>query len=321
MSRVVLVTGGTGCIGLSFVRAARSAGLTVRGLARRPPSPAWIGHEFVQGSVEDQAAVDRAARGCQAIVHLASWVHRVPRTEADLLELRRAIIEGTRNVANAARRESAHLVLSSTVGVYGSVQTQRCDEGSATAPDTPYAQAKLESEQAALALHAATTVLRIALVYGPHDRGNFTALVRAVDRRRAFIVGGGSNRKSLIYADNLSDRILLCLDRALRGTWIAADNPAPTQRELLALVASALGRRPPPRLPRPVVEAAATAVDLAARAVGAGPTRFRHLATKLAASTEYDGTALDRELDYRPRVSLDEGVRRAVTWYRSKGSG
>jgi nucleoside-diphosphate-sugar epimerase len=314
----LLVTGATGAVGRSLCAAARAAGWQVRGLARHRPAD-WADRSadsFVAGDIADRAAVERAAAGCQAIVHLASWVHRPATSAHDRQTLHAQIVDGTRHVAAAARAPNAQLVIASTVAVYGSPGPGLCDEHHPPAPETPYASAKLEAEAIARGLLPEAVVLRLALVYGPHDRGNFLRLVRAIDGRRAATVGEGNNRKSLVYVDNVADRVLRCLDRPapLAGTWNVADGPAPTQRQLMEAIARALDRRPPLRVPEPAVRLVAGGLDLLTR-------RHFHLrdrVRKLSQPTEFAGGALDRQLDYQPRVSLDEGLRRTIEWYRRR---
>ncbi len=285
-----LVTGATGCVGRAVVATARAAGHEVTGLARRHVE---LGVPLVMASVEDAAAVARAAAGHEVVVHLASWVHRVPEGPREEAELRRSILDGTRHVAEAARDAGARLVVASTVAV-----------GQAT----PYGRAKLEAEELARAACPGALILRIALVYGPHDRGNMAVLARAIARRRALIVGPGTNRKSMVFVDNLADRIVLGAEGGIEGTFVAADGPA-TQAEIMNGLARALGRRPPPRVPL-------APARLLARLAG---RRWAERIDKLASDSIHDGAPLDARLGYRPRVSFEEGLRREVAWLRAEG--
>jgi nucleoside-diphosphate-sugar epimerase len=302
--RRALVTGATGCVGRAVTAALARDGWTVRGLARAP-APGFPA-ELVLGDIADAAAVRAAAAGCDAVVHLASWVHRVPRGDADLADLRRSIVDGTRHVVAAAG--GARLVHASTVAVYGSFPPQPADERTPPAPDTAYGRSKLAAEELARA-HPRAAILRIAVVYGPGDRGNLAALARAIRRRRAFIVGDGANRKSLVYADNLADRVARLCATDLVGTFVAAD-VAPTQRELMTALATTLGCRPPRALPRAPLLLAGRALDLVS-----GP-KWADRVRKLGAPTEFSGARLDDALGYTARVGLEEGLRLSSSWYK-----
>lgn len=308
----LLVTGATGCVGRAVVEVALRDGWNVLGLARSAPTiPLPEGVEFARADVRDATAVARAAAGCDAIVHAAGWVHRRPRSAADRAELWSSIVDGSRTVAAAASR--TRLVVISSVAVHG-----RASNGE-LAPDTDYGRAKLAAETTAAAQHPQAVILRSALVYGPHDRGNFIALIRAVDRRLAFIVGPGTNRKSLVYAAHLADRVLAAARSDVAGAWIAADDPAPTQTEVLCEIARALGRHRPISLPRPLLATATGILDLVRGPSGA--PRWRDRVAALCRDTAFSGAPLDTALGYRPRATLREAILAAVEWYEVTRAG
>lgn len=292
----LLVTGATGCIGRAVVAAALARGWRVRGLARHLPA-SRLDAELVLGDIRDSRVVARAATGCDAIIHTAGWVHRVPRTDAERFDLRSSIVDGSRMVAETAARIDARLVALSSIAVLR--------------PVTDYARAKLDAERSILASCPSSVVIRPTVVYGPHDRGNVAALIGAIEHRRAVIVGSGANRKSMVYSANLADRLLSAAQRDdLVGTWCAADDPAPTQAEIMTSIAVALGRCPPPRIPRVPVIWAARILDALGRT-----DRWSDRVTKLSSETVVSGAPLDVALGYTPQVSWRAGILSAVAWH------
>lgn len=295
-AQTFLVTGATGCIGRAVVAAALARGWRVRGLARCSPA-LRLDAELVLGDIRDPLVVGRAATGCDAIIHAAGWVHRLPCSDADRFDLRSSIIDGSRVVAEAAARTGARLVSTSSVAVLD--------------PVTDYARAKLEAEHSVLTSCPRAVIIRPTVVYGPHDRGNVAALIDAIERRRAVIVGSGTNRKSMVYSANLADRLLAAAQRDdLVGTWCAADDPAPTQAEILASIARALGLRPPPRIPRVAVAWGARVLDALGRT-----DRWSGRVTKLSSESVASGAPLDVALGYSPQVSWSAGILSAVAWH------
>ena len=104
----LLVTGATGVLGREVLVAARSVGIAVRAVSRRPAPAHTEGEEWMQADLVTGHGLDEAVRGCDAVVHAASD----PR-KADAVD-----VNGTRLLAEAAGRASVrHLVLVSIVGV------------------------------------------------------------------------------------------------------------------------------------------------------------------------------------------------------------
>ncbi|GAA0975676.1 SDR family NAD(P)-dependent oxidoreductase [Acrocarpospora macrocephala] len=108
---LVCVTGGTGFVGSHSVAALIRAGHQVRLLAR---DPSGVEHEAVAGDITDEAAVSRAVRGVDAVLHAAAVYSFDSRRHA---EMRRVNTRGAEVVLGAARRAGvARIVHVSTVG-------------------------------------------------------------------------------------------------------------------------------------------------------------------------------------------------------------
>src|SRR5262245_40073008 len=103
----VAVTGANGFIGSRVVRLLLAQGHAVRCLVRpNRPTPRLMGLdvELASADVRDADAVVKAIDGCDAVVHLggiASW----PDIRAHAEALDDVIVEGTRNVLEAAKRQ------------------------------------------------------------------------------------------------------------------------------------------------------------------------------------------------------------------------
>jgi UDP-glucose 4-epimerase len=115
----VAVTGPTGEIGKTFIRALEDAeGVgEIRGMARRPFDPAsfgWQRTRYVQGDILDRAAIDELVAGADVVVHLAFIIF------GDADETQRNNLEGSRNVfAATAAAGARRLVYTSSVAAYG----------------------------------------------------------------------------------------------------------------------------------------------------------------------------------------------------------
>jgi len=151
----VLVTGGTGFLGVHLVRALVQRRYDVRVLTRDPARVRGQTHlpvEIVAGDITSPQDVRRAVEGCQGVFHLAAKV-TLSAKEAD--EVFAVNVEGTRNVMEAALETGVRRVVHvSTIGTLeGPSEDSVVDE---TCPlrtsdvGTPYLDSKVHAERVVL---------------------------------------------------------------------------------------------------------------------------------------------------------------------------
>ncbi|MEW6583194.1 MAG: dTDP-4-dehydrorhamnose reductase [Actinomycetota bacterium] len=147
------------------------------------------GHEVtavdLDVDVTDPAAVDACVAEArpEAVFHLAAWTD-VDRAESEEAAARAVNADGCRNVAAAAARAGAALVVPSTDYVFDGAKGAPYAEDDAPAPLGAYGRTKRAGEVAALDAHpAGTRIARTAWLYGRHGR-NFVDTMRALARDR-----------------------------------------------------------------------------------------------------------------------------------------
>jgi len=172
----VLVTGGAGFIGSNLVRRFLDEGDEVVVL---DDLSTGYGHNldgldihFIEGSVLDDRALEVAVRGVESIVHLAA-LGSIPRSIANPVATHEANATGTLRVLEAARTTGAHVTVTSSSSVYGSVPDLPRVETLATRPMSPYGASKLAAEGYTLAYGKSygveTLPLRLFNVFGPRQ--------------------------------------------------------------------------------------------------------------------------------------------------------
>ncbi len=306
------MTGATGCIGRAVVNEAVKHGWHVRGLARNKPLNWPPEADFELGDALDPQCVVRVASGCDSIVHLAGPAHD-HRAQTD--SLMRTFVKSAQVVAQTARASGARLVLVSSSAVYGS-HADVVDESTLPLPDSPYGVAKLESERAATKIYPNILILRPAVVFGQYDKGNVARLIRSVARFGPTVVGRGDNRKSVLFAPHLAQRVLALIDSHVRlGTWCVADRDPPTQQRLISTIAAILGRRQRViHLPIGLFRAVARATNLLTQS-----GRWSAGIEQLTRSTVVDGVRLDNLIGFQESVALDDALAVAVHWIIKDG--
>jgi predicted dehydrogenase len=172
--RRVLVTGAGGFLGNRTVELLREKfDCDPVALIRAPKGAArlarWTG-DIVLGDICSRADMDRAVRGCDAVVHCAVGTSWKPE------ETRRVTVEGTRTVAEAAHAAGVkRFVHISTLFVHQREGLAVVDESSPlNPPETDgYGKAKLEAERALATVAQkglSTVVLRPTRIYGPFSK-------------------------------------------------------------------------------------------------------------------------------------------------------
>jgi UDP-glucuronate 4-epimerase len=315
-NRTILVTGAAGFIGSHTAAALLARGDRVVGLDNlndyyprerkrknvdevRAGSPA--GHfTFVEGDIRDRALLDRlfAEHGFSAIVHLAAMAGVRVSVEDPWLYYD-VNLTGTLNLLDASLRHGRpNFVLASTSSAYGNtkiipfVETDPCDR-----PLAPYPASKRSAELLGYTYHHLHqldfTALRFFTVYGPRGRPDMMAY-KVLDSIRLGhevpLFNDGKMHRDWTYVSDIVAGIVAAANRRLGFEILNLGRGEPVlladfveQIELLA------GKRAK-LVPAPMMDA-----DVAYTYANIDKTR-----------------AL---LDYDPKVSVHEGVKRFFAWY------
>ena len=185
----LLVTGASGVLGREVLVAARSKGIAVRALSRRPAAGHTDGEEWTQGDLTTGHGIDDAVRGCDAVVHAASN----PR-QADAVD-----VNGTRRLIEAAGRGAVrHLVLVSIVGI----------------DEIPfwYCKRKLAAEQVVTQANVPFSILRATQFHSFLDQ-----LIAAAARVPLVLPLPAGFLVQPVEASEVAERLMRCIAEGPRG--------------------------------------------------------------------------------------------------------
>lgn len=304
-----LVTGGSGFIGQHLVAALIARGRTTRVLDLRPPGRAAANAHYVEGSVLDADAVDRALRDVDEVYHLAGrpgmWM---PRKE----DFHSINFRGTETVIAAARKRGiARLLHCSTESILFPSSPSghsTSDDPLVTADDMPgpYTRSKLLAEQRAVEAAASGFPVVIGsptMPIGPHDH-NLTppaAMLRHFLGQRVqfyldFIV-------NLVDVRDVAAGLLLVMERGQVGHRYILGGESIALKDLLEQVAAISGRRSL-RIPVPgkFAEVTAAMLEFIADHVTHRPPSGTAEGVRIALrSTALSIEKARRELGYAPR--------------------
>jgi nucleoside-diphosphate-sugar epimerase len=306
-----LVTGGAGFIGSHLAQTLLGRGERVRiadNLStghRRNLDVLGDRPEVLVGDLADPAFAQEAVAGVDYVLHQAA-IPSVPRSVADPLTSHRANLDATLAVLLAARDAGVRrVVYAGSSSAYGDTPVLPKREDMPPNPLSPYALQKLVGEQYLqmfTKLYGLDTVtIRYFNVFGPRQdpsspySGVIALFVSRLLRGQApSIVGDGEQTRDFTYVDNVVDGVLRAATApAATGEVI---NVATGTRISINQLADSLQR--------------VLGVDIPPVHV---PPRQGDVRDSLA-----DITKARTLLGYQPLVSLDEGLRRTVDWYRAQ---
>jgi UDP-glucuronate 4-epimerase len=259
--------------------------------------------QFQQLDISDRAAIEPlfAAGGSQppfaAVVNLAARAGVRPSVTNPWVYYE-ANCDGTLNLLDMCRRSGVRkFLLASTSSLYGLHNTAPYREDADTnRPLSPYAASKKAAEAIAYAYHHLhgidVSIPRYFTVYGPAGRPDmsvFRFIRRIAEGESIVVFGDGSQSRDFTFVEDIARGTVAALrpvgyeiinlggDREVQLSWVIAE------------IARLLGKKP-------VIE-------------------YRPVHPADVPSTRADVSKAARLLGWRPEISIEEGLRRAVEWY------
>ena len=323
----IAVTGAGGFVGRHFVRHAATAGHEIVALHRRPPTGAPHRGRVTtrHADVLDRAALDAAVVDVDCVCHLAAAFSEAHAGD----EYFHAVnVEGTANVMAAALAAGIRrFVYCSTAGIYGRCVPGVIDETHRPRPWNGYERSKVAAEEEvrrrALEYGMEYVILRPSQIYGPGDT-RLAKLWRNATRGRFPLFGTGAGRRHMVYVGDLAEAFLrACTYRkaANQELIIAGPEAAPLRLILQTLAELSNRRATGPRLPlKPMLLIAGVTEDVCRLLKIKAPLHRRRMDFYIS-DAEFDCRRALEVLDWRPGVSLREGLQRTLTAEQATAPG
>lgn len=316
----VLITGGRGFIASWLVHDLLEAGHPVVSFDRESPGNSHPGRrsglallgiadevEEVRGDLRDSEAVRAILERARPdiVFHLAAQtiVGTAVESPAETFDVN---VRGTWTILEAARkRDVSAVVFASSDKAYGAHDELPYSEDFALQPTAPYEASKAAADLIARSYSASfglpVAVTRFANVYGGGDI-NFSRLVpetvsAALDGRAPVLRSDGSPERDLLYVEDAATAYRAIADALLGGEGAGMAFNAGGERPYTVL-----------EIVETITRLAGTGVEPEIRGSGnpEGEIERQYV----------DSTRLRELTGWRPRFSLEDGLRKTIDWYR-----
>lgn len=303
----ILVTGGAGFIGSHVVDALLEAGHEVviaDDLSTGRASNINPRARFYRMDIRDPHLSEVFEQERFDIVNHHAAQMDVRKSVADPLFDADVNIRGSLNLLECARKSGVRKIVYISTGgaVYGEPEYLPCDEAHPVNPICPYGASKHTVEHYLYMYRVlyglAYAVLRYPNVYGPRQDPNGEAGVVAIfigqmlAGKQPTIFGSGEQERDFVYVGDCARANLLAMEDHVQGIFNIGSGRGTTINQIYALLSEITGYRRPPVYGPP----------------RAGET-FRIF---------LDATKARREMGWAPQVSLEEGLRRTVAYFRTQ---
>ncbi len=327
----ILITGGAGFIGSCFVRKTLEAGhealvldlltyasneTTLDDVRNKP------GFTFIKGDISDRKLVRELVEKQKpsAVVHFAAETH-VDRSIDDPSRFLITNIMGTFELMEACKRATGlppgfKFVLISTDEVFGALGlTGAFTEKSPYSPNSPYSASKAGADHLARAYHETygfpVIITNCSNNYGPYqfpEKLIPLMILNALEGKELPVYGDGLQVRDWIHVEDHCEGIMTALLKGRLGAhYLFGARSERTNLELLGTVLTTLEEIKPAKNNRSLVEKGAKSYKDLIRFVKDRPGHDRRYAI--------DPSLAERELGWKPRRTLEQGLRETVKWY------
>lgn len=307
-----IVTGGAGFIGSHLAKCLLKEGYEVFVLDNLSSG---FRHNVPKGAsfkwsdlTSDDCIYDLPKDGVDVIFHLASHVGQELSFEKPMFDLKANALSTMILLKWAQDKKVKKFIFASSMNVYGNPPVEQVTESTPVSPPSPYAVGKISSEYLCNIYQnfgVDVTSLRLFNVYGPGQdmqnmkQGMASIFMTYVARGEPILVRGSKDRfRDFVFVDDIVDAFFRCTDKKASGKVYNISTGVKTHVfELLDQILRSFGHEP-----------------------GKYPVTYAEGTPRDQFGLYGDSTLIQKDLGWKPKVKLDDGIRIMAEWVKKYGN-
>jgi nucleoside-diphosphate-sugar epimerase len=240
------------------------------------------------------------------VIHSAGKAHSVPKTDVEKQSFFDVNVKGTENLLKGLEKAGLpkQFVFISSVSVYGVISGNDIKEEYSLMAKDPYGTSKILAEKLVQDWCAKNniicTILRLPLVIGTNPPGNLGAMIHGIRKGFYFNIAGGSAKKSMVLADDISKILLKAAQ--VGGIYNLTDGYHPNFYEMSHLISKQLGKGKVNNMPIWMAKILAFFGDIMGSKFPINSDKLN----KLNATLTFDDSKARRSFGWNPQAVLNE---------------
>ncbi len=319
---MVLVTGAPGWLGNRLVETLCERGRKVRCFVLNGMDASYLrklGAEIFYGDLKENESVKGVGKNVETVFHCAAVEHTL-RTK----ECYKVNVEGTRNLIEECVESGVNkfiYVSSSAAQGRNLDRNTPMTEKDECKPYSAYGKSKYLAENIVRDFHNSgkikTVIIRPIWFYGPCLPEKTIFLVRMIKTGKPLMFGKGDALKSMTYIDNVVNALFLAeKQKVAEGkTYLIADKKVYTVKELYEEMAKNLGVELNSRFLPLILSRIFERLDMIMNKMGFHVGKI-FSAGEISRDVFYSIEKAERELGYKPKIGLKEGMKKTIEWCR-----
>ncbi len=323
----VLVTGATGFLGGKTIELILKEGHEAVALVRSTSNIEGLPKniEVREADFFDEASLESAVKDVDAVIHFAAYFDFYPRDEDLMFKVN---VEGTKNMMNACvGTQVQRFIYCSTTETMGRIRFPPGTEDTELLPDFSYGESKILAEKAIREISNDTDLPHIILrptgVLGEGDLYVMFEVAEQLYEGKVFALPTNLSAKFMYtHIDDIVAGFVAALTpmSALNNTFILCPDEPMSWEEFLEILTTRLGVKPP-RLRVPAIFAKFGMVLLSPLKNRKKNSFFWHgkSVDMMMVDRVYSNDKAKKLLGWTPKITMAEGMQRAVDWYFENG--